>query len=55
LGDDLKLCLKVSAVIAGRGHASLFVVNGSITIKQGKATGPSQLALLELVNLKITN
>jgi len=50
LGDDLKLCLKVSAVIAGRGHASLFVINGKYYDKQGKATDQSQLALLKLVN-----
>jgi hypothetical protein len=50
-GDNLKLRLKVSAVIAGWGHASLFVENGIVL---GKTTGHSRLALLRLVNLKIT-
>jgi hypothetical protein len=35
LGDNLKLCLKVSAVIARRGHASLFVENGYYYDKLG--------------------
>jgi hypothetical protein len=47
LGDNLKLRLKVSAVIARWGHASLFVENGIVL---GKTTGHSRLALLKLVN-----
>ena len=47
--------LKVSAVIAGRGHASLLGEHGSVMKKQGKATDQNQLTFLRLVNLKIIN
>jgi len=51
LGDSLKLCLKVSAVIARWGHASLFVENWIVLlIDMVKTTGHSRLALLNLVN-----
>lgn len=46
LGDDLKLRLKVSAVIARWGHVSLVVENWSVL---AKTTGHSRLALLKLV------
>jgi hypothetical protein len=47
LGDNLKLCLKVSAVIAGRGHASLFIINGKYYDKTGKSYPPKSVSFIK--------